>query len=174
MSEFDGMFPNLDYDILNKSLSPTDFDKSLTNQPQSLENNLSDFKDGIEMDGMPESIDNNINVSENDIPSGGTKEWSNLSKEDRIKNVIEEASGMPLVSMIDVTLLMKTATRMSKRGMYRESAKVLRAAENFTKELLIQESIEQLQEVQDSMDKFGFDKEAINIRRFFRKALKGE
>lgn len=215
---FDGMFPNLDYDLLNQSLSPSNFNKSLQNQPQPDNGGpFSKFKDGVDVGGDPGQVAD-VEVSEKDIPQGGTKEWSNLSKAERIKTVKDNASGMPIVSTIDVALLRKTAEGMIKRGMYKESAKVFRVAENFIKELFLQKStidskeeenasvtvnytedettptetmtfhkefssideaqdffdtfdIEDLQEVHDSMDKFGFKREAINIRRFFRKAL---
>jgi len=214
---FDGMFPNLDYDLLNQSLSPADFNK--TENPQPTSGPFSDFGDGVDMNNdQPVSDNGNIEVSEKDIPQGGTKEWSSLSQAERIKTVMESASGMPIVSTIDIGLLRKTAEKMSKRGMYKESAKVFKVAESFIKELFLQKStidskdeevasvmanyvedeetptstmtfhkefsntdeaqdffdtfdVEDLREIHDSMDKFGFDREAINIRRFFRKAL---
>lgn len=139
MPTVDDMFPALDYDSLNKGLGFVNFNIDPT---QSLQLDLnSDQQRGVNdsKDGEIPSVDippgSNMEVSEVEIPAN--KNWEALTRAERIELVKQQATGMPLIAKLDLSLLKRASSRFQEQGMYEESRELKRIAVDFEKSMTL-------------------------------------
>jgi len=165
MPEISDMFPHLDYDTLNKSLNFMNFD--LTSPGSSGLSLDQKMQDGVVTTNEPASTDTTVEVSEEELPQ--KEEWEKLSMSQRIERVKQQAPGMPIVSVLDIASLKKLASKMEKKGMYRESAKIFRVAESFSKSIQINETNIDGKREENANVSFNSDKDGqpINIQKTF-------